>query len=89
LLLYLSLHCCFRSSCQGSCASDGADRQLWRQLPQVGFSTSLADLVAARSCVPSEGAGADEQLIYNFQLVDQAVLDARVVITAPEAPQNN
>ena len=39
--------------------------------------------------MPSEGAGADEQLIYNFQLVDQAVLDASVEITAPEAPQNN
>ena len=53
--------------------------------------TSLTELVAGRSCVPSEGAGADEQLIYNFQLVDQAVLDASVVITAPgpEAPQNN
>ena len=61
----------------GSCASDGADGQLWLQLQQVGFSTSLSLtelLVAGRSCVPSEGAGAHEQLIYNFQLVDQAAV---------------
>ena len=40
----------------------------------LGFSTSLTELVAGRSCVPSEGAAADEQLpvIYNFQVVDQA-----------------
>jgi len=38
MLLYLSLHCCFLSSCQGSCASDSADRQLWLQPPHVGFS---------------------------------------------------
>ena len=70
------IYLCTAASCPagpGSCASDGADSQLWLHLPQVGFSTSLTELVVAgRSCVPSEGAGAHDQLIYNFQRVDQA-----------------